>query len=133
MALPYALFGAGRRRRSRCPGKRRRPTAAIIVRRHLGDSRQALLALSDHENALPIFVASGNSKRDWLSGLIVLGGLELDQCQRACRSRGGVGYFPHYLAAFAAAAVIVLLLRSDGTTWGLGLAVDLGRSRHCSS
>jgi len=54
-----------------------------------------------------------------------LGGLSLINANAPGDRRGGV-LSALYLAAFATQAVIVLLLGATATTWGLGLAVDLG-------
>jgi len=54
-----------------------------------------------------------------------LGGLSLINANAPSDRRGGV-LSALYLAAFATQAVVVLLLGATATTWGLGLAVDLG-------
>ena len=54
-----------------------------------------------------------------------LGGLGLINANAPADRRGGV-LSALYSVAFAMQAIIVLLLGATATTWGLGLAVDLG-------
>jgi len=106
------------------PGKRLTPPAAIIVGGLSAMVGTALLALSTTRHALPIFVAAATAGGIGF-GLMYSGGLSLINANAPADRRGGV-LSALYLAAFATQAVIVLLLGAAATTWGLGLAVDLG-------
>ncbi len=106
------------------PGKRLTPRAAITVGAVSSIVGTALLALSTTRHALPIFVAAATAGGMGFS-LMYLGGLSLINANAPADRRGGV-LSALYLVAFAMQAVIVLLLGAAATTWGLGLAVDLG-------
>lgn len=106
------------------PGKRLTPRAAITVGGVSSIAGAALLALSTTRHALPIFVAAATAGGIGFS-LMFSGGLSLINANAPADRRGGV-LSALYLVAFAMQAVIALLLGATATTWGLGLAVDLG-------
>jgi MFS family permease len=106
------------------PGKRLAPRAAITVGGVSSIAGTALLALSTTRHALPIFVAAATAGGIGFS-LMYLGGLSSINASAPADRRGGV-LSALYLVAFAMQAAIVLLLGATATTWGLGLAVDLG-------
>jgi len=106
------------------PGKRLTPRAAITVGGISSIVGTALLALSTARRALPIFVAAATAGGIGFS-LMYLGGLSLINASAPADRRGGV-LSVLYSVAFATQAIIVLLLGATATTWGLGLAVDLG-------
>jgi MFS family permease len=106
------------------PGKRLTPRAAITLGGVSSIVGTALLALSTARHALPIFVAAATAGGIGFS-LMYLGGLSLINANAPADRRGGV-LSALYLVAFAMQAAIVLLLGATATTWGLGLAVDLG-------
>jgi len=106
------------------PGKRLTPRAAIIVGGLSAIVGTALLAVSTARHALAIFVAAATAGGIGF-GLMYSGGLSWINANAPADRRGGV-LSALYLAAFATQAVIVLLLGAAATTWGLGLAVDLG-------
>jgi MFS family permease len=106
------------------PGKRLTPRAAITVGGISSIVGTALLAMSSARHALPIFVAAATAGGIGFS-LMYLGGLSLINASTPADSRGGV-LSVLYSVAFATQAIIALLLGATATTWGLGLAVDLG-------
>jgi hypothetical protein len=106
------------------PGKRLTPRAAITVGSASAIAGTALLALSPVRHSLPIFVAAAAAGGIGFS-LMYSGGLGLINANVPGDRRGGV-LSALYLVAFAMQAVIVLLLGAAATTWGLGVAVDLG-------
>ena len=106
------------------PGRRLTPPAAITVGGVSSIVGTALLALSTARHALPIFVAAATAGGMGFS-LMYLGGLSLINANAPADRRGGV-LSALYSVAFATQATVVLLLGATATTWGLGLAVDLG-------
>jgi MFS family permease len=106
------------------PGSRLTPRAAIVVGGASAIVGTALLALSTARHSLPIFVAAAAAGGIGFS-LMYSGGLSLINANAPADRRGGV-LSALYLIAFAMQAVIVLLLGAAATTWGLGVAVDLG-------
>jgi MFS family permease len=106
------------------PGKRLTPRVAITVGGASAIAGTALLALSTARHSLPIFVAAAAAGGIGFS-LMYSGGLSLINANAPVDHRGGV-LSALYLVAFAMQAVIVLLLGAAATTWGLGVAVDLG-------
>ena len=106
------------------PGKRLTPRAAIKVGGASAIAGAALLALSTARHSLPIFVVAATAGGIGFS-LMYSGGLSLINANAPADRRGGV-LSALYLVAFAMQAVIVLLLGATATTWGLGVAVDLG-------
>ena len=106
------------------PGRRLTSRAAITVGGISSIVGTALLALSTARHALPIFVAAATAGGMGFS-LMYLGGLGLINANAPADRRGGV-LSALYSVAFAMQAIIVLLLGATATTWGLGLAVDLG-------
>jgi MFS family permease len=106
------------------PGRRLTPRAAITVGGVSAIVGAALLALSTARHAFPIFVVAATAGGMGFS-LMYLGGLSLINANAPADRRGGV-LSALYSVAFAMQAIIVLLLGATATTWGLGLAVDLG-------
>src|SRR6266478_8313027 len=106
------------------PGKRLTPRTAITVGAVSSIAGTALLALSIARHSLPIFVAAGTAGGIGFS-LMYLGGLSLISGNAPADRRAGV-LSALYSVAFAMQAITVLLLGATATTWGLGLAVDLG-------
>src|SRR6202163_377711 len=106
------------------PGRRLTSRVAITVGGISSIVGTALLALSTARHALPIFVAAATAGGMGFS-LMYLGGLGLINANAPADRRGGV-LSALYSVAFTMQAVVVLLLGATATTWGLGLAVDLG-------
>jgi len=106
------------------PGRRLTSRAAITVGGISSIVGTALLAVSTARHALPIFVAAATAGGMGFS-LMYLGGLGLINANAPDDCRGSV-LSALYSVAFAMQAIIVLLLGATATTWGLGLAVDLG-------
>jgi MFS family permease len=106
------------------PGRRLTSRAAITAGGISSIVGTVLLALSTARHALPIFVAAATAGGMGFS-LMYLGGLGLINANAPGDRRGGV-LSALYSVAFATQATVVLLLGATATTWGLGLAVDLG-------
>ena len=106
------------------PGKLLTPRAAMTIGGASAIVGSALLALSTAQHSLPIFVGAAAAGGIGFS-LMYSGGLALINATAPADRLGGV-LSALYLVAFALQAAIVLLLGVAATTWGLGIAVDLG-------
>ena len=106
------------------PGRRLTSRVAITVGAISSILGTGLLALATARHALPIFVAAATAGGMGFS-LMYSGGLGLINANAPADRRGAV-LSALYSVAFAMQAAVVLLLGATATTWGLGLAVDLG-------